>query len=116
MQNYSEEFGEDMGTLCSIAGDKGFDWLFKPLDGGHPPLLQAVVRGDISPESLITLDEMLGFFPHFTKALDGDPLWESLRKRCDKYRPFLRSKGVLSNTLKHRKVLREKLADSGIGA
>jgi len=116
MQNYSEEFGEDMGMLCSLAGDRGFNWLFKSADGGHPPLLQAVVRGEISPESLITLDEMLGFFGEFSKMLDGDPLWETMRKRCDKYRPFLRSKGVLSNTLKHRKILKQKLADSGVGA
>lgn len=116
MQNYSEEFGEDMGVICTLAGDRGFNWLFKSTNGGHPPLLQAVVRGEISPESLITLDEMLGFFGEFSKMLDGDPLWETMRKRCDKYRPFLRSKGVLSNTLKHRKILKQKLADSGVGA
>lgn len=115
MQNYSEEFSEDMGTLCKIARDKGFDSLFSA-DEGHPPLLQALVRGDISPESFITLDEILGFFSQFTRELGGDPLWDVLRKRSEKYRPFLRSKGVLANTLKYRKLLKQKLADSGVGA
>lgn len=116
MQNFSEEFSEDVGNLCQAAQGKGFNWLFEPHDGGHPPLLQMVVRGEISPESFITLDEILGFFPRFTQALESDPLWDSLRKRCEKYRPFLRSKGVLTNTLKYRRIVKEKLADSGVGA
>lgn len=117
MQNYSEEYSEDVGTLCRLLAEsqKGFDSLFQP-EGGHPPLLQAAVRGDISPETFITLDEILGFFPQFQKKMEGDPLWEAYRKRCEKYRPFLRSKGVLANTLKYRKILREKLGDWGVGA
>lgn len=115
MQNYSEEFSEDIGVLCRLADGKGFDWLFKS-EEGHPPILQAVVRGEISPETFITLDEMLGFFRDFNRKMEGDPLWDTMRKRCEKYRPFLRSKGVLSNTLKHRKILKQKLADSGVGA
>jgi len=115
MQNYSEEFAEDMATLCRLAEGKGFDSLFCS-DGGHPQLLQAAVRGDISPESFITLDEILGFFSQFSRELQGDALWEAYRKRCEKYRPFLRSKGVLTNSIKYRKIIRQKLTDSGVGA
>lgn len=118
MQNFSEEYSEDVGTLCrELAGGKrGFDSLFKSESGSHPPLLQAAVRGEISPETFVALDEILGFFPQFHAQMQGDPLWEAYSKRCEKYRPFLRSKGVLSNPLKHRKILREKLADWGVGA
>jgi len=115
IQNFTEEFSEDVNTLCHLAEGKGFNWLFQ-CQNGHPPLLQAVVRGEISPESFIVLDEILGFFPQFSKAIGSDPLWEAMQKRCDKYRLFLRSKGVLSNTLKHRKIIKQKLADSGVGA
>jgi hypothetical protein len=118
MQNFSEEFGEDMANLCRglEATGKGFDSLFCSDGGQHPPLLQAAIRGEISPESFIALDEILGFFPQFNKSLQEDALWNAYSKRCEKYRPFLRSKGVLTNTLKHRKILREKLQDSGVGA
>jgi hypothetical protein len=118
MQNFSEEFGEDMVNLCRglEATGKGFNSLFCSDGGQHPPLLQAAVRGEISPESFIVLDEILGFFPQFNKSLQEDALWDAYSKRCQKYRPFLRSKGVLTNTLKHRKILREKLQDSGVGA
>ena len=118
MQNYSEEFSEDIGVICKELSkeNKGFDSLFVIEEGRHPSLLQFVVRGEISHETFITLDEMLHFFPHFRKALKGDALWDALDKRCEKYRPFLRSKGVLSNTLKHRKILKQKLEDLGVSA
>ena len=117
IQNYTQEYGEDIGNLCRSLAEKkkGFNSLFYS-DGGHPPLLQAAVRGDISPETFITLDEILGFFSQFQRDMPGDPLWENYRKRCDKYRPFLRSKGVLSNQLKYRKILREKLESWEVGA
>jgi hypothetical protein len=62
------------------------------------------------------LDEMLGFFPHMNSHLSGDPVWDSLYRRCQKYRPFLRSKGLFSNPFKYRKMLKEKLEDLGVGA
>lgn len=115
IQNFSEEFGEDMGILCRLAEEHGFNSLFHS-NKGHPPLLQAVVRGEISPESFIALDEILGFFPQFSKDMEEDALWIAMQKRCEKYRSFLRSKGVLSNSIKHRKILKQKLADSGVSA
>jgi len=117
MQNFTEEYTEDVSTICrGLAESKrGLNSLFS-CGTGHPPLLQAAVRGDISPETFITLDEILGFFPQFQKNLAGDPLWEAYQKRCEKYRPFLRSKGVLSNQLKYRKILREKLESWEVGA
>ena len=118
MQNYSEEFSDDIGVICAelIKEKKGFDSLFVIKDGRHPTLLQYVVRGEISPETFITLDEMLEFFPLFHKALTGDALWDTLEKRCEKYRPFLRTKGVLADTLKHRKILKQKIVDYGVFA
>lgn len=117
MQNFTEEFREDISILCKITESEriGFDALFRS-DGGHPPLMKAVLRGDISPETFIAMDELLGFFPQFDSQLAGDPVWEALRKRCDKYRPFLRSKGVLSNPFKHKSIIKQKLEECGVTA
>jgi hypothetical protein len=118
VQNFSHEFGEEMGFISRWLHDngKGFDALFGSQDGEHPPIVQMLVRGEVSPETFIALDEILRFIPQIDKAMRGDPLWNGLSKRCRKYKPFLRSKGVLSNSIKHRRIVKQKLEEWGVGA
>lgn len=118
VQNFSHEFSEEMGMLSRWLHDnhRGFDALFKSPNGEHPPIVQMLVRGEISPESFVALNEILNFVPRIDRELAGDPLWSGISKRCRKYTPFLRSKGVLSNPLKHRRIVKEKLEEWGVGA
>lgn len=113
MQNFSQEFSEDASRLCKLlaAEGRGFDSVFCAEQGQHPYIFQAVVRGDISPETFIVLDDILGFSSHFSRLMAGDPLWEGFHQRCRKYRPFLQQRGLLSDPFKYRRIIKQKLED-----
>ena len=69
--------------------------------GGHPPSLKLLIKRQLSLESLIILDMILGFMKDWDKKLK-DPLWESISFKIRKYKPFLSI-----NTLKFREVVKE---------
>jgi len=55
----------------------------------HPFLLKIFLRKKISIESLIILDDLLGFSKHWNKELGDDIVWKEVNLLCKKYRPFL---------------------------
>ena len=69
-----------------IQSGVSFDELF--MSDGHPPILKMFIRGDISLDTLIILDMVLGFSKDWNEKLK-DPLWESLSFKIRKYKPFL---------------------------
>jgi len=78
-----------------------FNNLFETV-GGHPPLLKLYIRRDISLETLIILDMILGFMRTWDKKLK-DPLWEQLSFKIKKYKPFLSIP-----TIKYRQMLKSQ--------
>jgi len=82
-----------------------FNNLFETL-GGHPPLLKLYIRRDISLETLIILDMVLGFMKQWDSDLH-DPLWEQLSFKIKKYKPFLSIP-----TIKYRKFIKEAFCGS----
>ena len=57
-------------------------------DRGHPPLLRLYIRGDISLETLMILDMVLGFMLSWDQRMT-DPLWTATSLKIKKYKPFL---------------------------
>ena len=81
-------FDQELDIILSrIHNGTSFDELFG-CDGGHPPILKMFIRGDISLDTIIILDMVLGFTKHWDKKL-RDPLWENLSFKIKKYKPFL---------------------------
>jgi hypothetical protein len=58
-------------------------------DNQHPHLLKLFLRKKISLETLIILNELLGFFKHWNKKLSDDIIWKDVYIICEKYRPFM---------------------------
>ena len=77
-----------------------FNSLFETM-GGHPPLLKLYVRQDVSLETVIILDMVLGFMKQWDTTFN-DPLWEQLSFKIKKYKPFLSIQ-----TIKYRKLIKE---------
>ena len=69
------------------ASETPFNALFS-CDGGHPPLLRLYIRGDISLETLMILDMVLGFMLSWDQRMT-DPLWTATSLKIKKYKPFL---------------------------
>lgn len=67
---------------------KEFDSLFFIEENRHPQILKEHLQGNVSIETLIILDKILGFKINFDKKL-LDPIWELTSMRMKKYDPFL---------------------------
>ena len=94
---------QDLDTVVKHLASTGdsFNNLFETV-GGHPPLLKLYIRRDISLETLIILDMILGFMRTWDKKLK-DPLWEQLSFKIKKYKPFLSIP-----TIKYRQMLKSQ--------
>jgi len=81
--------------------ESAFNDLFT-CDGGHPLLLRLYIRGEVSLETLMILDMILGFMLRWDGKLT-DPLWTSVSLKIKKYKPF-----VSIPVSKYRNALKEK--------
>ena len=84
-QSLSYIFKEETESIFSN-GD--FDSMFA-IDGTrHPQILKEYLRKNISIETLVILNQILGFRENFDSHLK-DPVWETVSMRIKKYSPFL---------------------------
>ena len=67
----------------------------------HPQLLKKHLQGNISLETMLILDRILGYKNNFDNKLD-DPVWKVTSTRMKKYSPFLNI-----DTSRYKKILKE---------
>mgnify|MGYP003134445571 CR=1 FL=1 len=103
-QSMSYLVEQDLGTVVDYMETQGhsFNDLFASL-GTHPTLLRLHIKGDVSLETLVVMDMVLGFMKEWDKKLI-DPLWENISFKIKKYKPFL-----CINTSKYRELLKQRL-------
>lgn len=95
-QSLSYVFKEEMSSVLS---EQKLDSAFA--GKGHPLILKKYLSGDISIETLVICDRILGYRKDFDKRL-MDPVWETVSMRIKKYSPFLNIE-----VLRYRKLLKE---------
>lgn len=88
-----------------------FNSLFESENQQHPLLLRMVMRQQIHSETFIILNNMLKFFERWDVQMPGDYVWEEFKRKCEKYKPFLR---IGESKCKHRSIMRQKLEDHGL--
>jgi hypothetical protein len=69
--------------------DDDFAKNFKVVDGQFPPALKLYNRKEISIETLVVLNEILGIFNHWNKEIVDPIVWPSIYLKCMKYKPFM---------------------------
>jgi hypothetical protein len=84
-----------------------FNSLFKIIDKKYPMILKFFYRKEISLETIILMNKILGFLSRFNKVFKGDIVWEDFYLLVKKYEPFLVKLDV--NNLKA--ILREKFLE-----
>jgi len=97
-QSLSYVFKEEVETTFT---GKKFDDMFEFKGLSHPQIVKEHLAKNISLETLIILDRILGFKKTFDKKLD-DPVWKFLSMRMDKYNTFLKI-----DIFKYKKILKE---------
>ena len=96
-QSLSYLFKEEIERL--FAGN--FDDLFAKDGTRHPEILKTYLRGEISIETMVILDKILGYRQDFDKHL-SDPVWETVSMRIKKYSSFLHI-----DVFRYKKILKE---------
>lgn len=76
------------GEIETTFSGKDFDSFFAVEKNRHPPIVKEFIRKNISIETLIILDKILGFKSMFDKKL-SDPMWKIVSQKINKYSPFL---------------------------
>jgi len=62
---------------------------FVCLTGSHPYLLNFVLGGKVSLETLIILNDMVEFFPYWDEQIKEKIIWSSVKFKAEKYKPFM---------------------------
>ena len=102
IQSMTYNFEKELDVLLERVGN--FDDLFKVDDGVVPEIVTALYHSDISLETFIIMDKILGFIEHIDKKIDDGIVWPIWKRRCDKYSRLLE---VDSN--KYKKLLKKRL-------
>ena len=102
LQSLSYTFRTEIENVFS---DKKFDEMFY-IDGTrHPHIVREHLGKNLSLESLVILNKILGFKKEFDRRLD-DPIWKFLSMRIDKYDSFIhidvfKFKSILKEVIIH---------------
>ena len=56
----------------------------------YPDLITLFLRGVIALETMVILDDLLGFTKKFDRYYSDDIIWPKISKKINKYRPFLK--------------------------
>jgi hypothetical protein len=102
IQSMTYVFQKDINNLLSKVNH--FDDLFRVDNGRNPVILKSYYQGDITPETFVIMEAILGFFNQFDSELNDDIVWPDKKLLCRKYGIFLNM-----DTKKYLKILKENL-------
>lgn len=100
-------FTEDISTLVDYIDMKGikFDDLFLSKGGEHPPIIKLLIQEQISVETAVLLDKMIGFVKRLDKQITETLVWPELSTKISKTKPF-----VNADLTELKKIVLEKFA------
>jgi hypothetical protein len=98
VQSLSYIFKEEIEKVFEA---KNFDKMFLISGKKHPLIFKEHLQGNISIESMLILNRILGYKPIFDIKLD-DPVWKLTSTKLVKYSPFLNT-----DVFRYKKILKE---------
>ena len=98
-QSLAYVFGDEVERVFKRSS---FDSYFHT-SGQHPKILKEYLKGNVSIETLVSLDKVLGYVEKFDKKI-LDPIWGSVSMKIKKYGPFLNI-----DVPRYKKILKEKV-------
>lgn len=98
IQSLSYIFKEEVESTLNATN---FDTMFVIVRSKHPLILKEYIKKNISLETLVILNKILGFKKQFDKKMN-DPVWESISMKINKYSPLLNI-----DVFKFKKILKD---------
>jgi len=101
IQSLAYIFGNDVDRVFKY----GLELPFDVRDGEYPYIVCLYLRGSISPESMVILNDFIGYTEKFDKYMgNNDPIWSKVALKLRKYKPF-----VKYDKNKFKRILKEKI-------
>jgi hypothetical protein len=105
-RNQSLTYNFEQDIICILEREESLDSIFKVSDSQYPILLTIAMQKDIMIETFIILNDILNFFPIWSKKIDDTIIWPSIKRKCEKYGPFIQYDKV-----KFRNILKQSLKE-----
>jgi hypothetical protein len=84
IQRLTYQFEQDIIFLFESSGN------FLHVDNGdYPYLLKMMMQGEVMIETVAILNDIMGFFPMWSKKISDDIVWPNWKLKLEKYTPFL---------------------------
>lgn len=74
---------------CEYLGSYDFNSLFEVAEYSHPLLLRKYMQKEVSPETMVIMDSVLGFINRWNKTIDDTIIWPKVRDKLLNYKPFM---------------------------
>lgn len=86
-----------------------FTELFTCARGKHPVILQALLGKRMSMETVVVLNQLIGFVPMFDEYMKNDHIWKEYGRLIKKYDPF-----ISVNLIEYRDILKDVVAETKV--
>ena len=87
LESIHRHFSVDINILSEQKVN--FEELFESYDGQLPFVIQLWMQEEISLETVIILNSLLGFVPRESSKITDTIMWPDVKKRIEKYTPFV---------------------------
>lgn len=109
-QSLSYIYTDDLGRIF----DKGLSVPFIVSHRTFPSIILLFLRGEVSLETMVILDDFLGYTNKFDRYYEDDVIWPKISKKISKYRPFLKydkvkMKHILKGIVNEQRETSEKI-------
>ena len=98
-------FSIDINKIIDLNIGVKFDSLFESIDGQQPMIVQMWMQEDITLETVVILNSILGFIQQEDSKISDTIIWPDNKRKIEKYTPF-----VSFDINKCKTVLMEKFA------
>ena len=87
LESLTRVFQNDINKLSEQKME--FDNLFKSQDGQHPLIIQLWMQEEITLETVVILNSLIGFIPRESKKISDTLIWPDIKRKIEKYTPFV---------------------------
>ena len=93
--NYKEfkRIQESIHRVFSIdinkLSDYGIEQVLTSEDGQHPLIIKLWMQEEISLETVVILNSLIGFIPRESKKISDTLIWPDIKRKIEKYSPFV---------------------------
>jgi len=87
LESLTRVFQNDINKLSEQKME--FDDLFQSQDGQHPLIVQLWMQEEITLETVVILNSLIGFIPRESKKISDTLIWPDIKRKIEKYTPFV---------------------------